>query len=203
MRLLCIAAYCSVLLCSTGCDSANRSRLDSGQSTLSTSPTEFQSEEFKRAVETIRSTGAEIVQGNDGQATGVNMGQVEVTDTLATQIALLDQLERLIIGESVMTTAGWQKLGQLNNLRQLDLRDCPLNNDQLEAIVKDLSKLKALRLNGTSGRTTVDDSGLAGLANCTELQVLAIDGLWVGSQGLEHLKGKLKLIEFYASGTTI
>ncbi|MEZ6078374.1 MAG: hypothetical protein R3C56_22690 [Pirellulaceae bacterium] len=54
-----------------------------------------------------------------------------------------------------------------------------------------------------SGRTTVDDGGLAGLANCPELKVLAIDGLWVGSPGLEHLKGNLKLIELYASGTTI
>ncbi|MCC7336933.1 MAG: hypothetical protein IT422_17725 [Pirellulaceae bacterium] len=203
MRLLCTAVLCTALLVSSGCESAKRSNLDSENSTAASSQTEQPSEELRRATETLKATGAELEQNSAGQVTSVDMGQVEVTDTLATQIALLDQLEELTIGESAMTTAGWQKLGQLVNLQQLDLRDCPLNNEQLDAILQDLPQLKALRLNGTSGRTTVDDGGLAGLANCPELKVLAIDGLWVGSPGLEHLKGNLKLIELYASGTTI
>lgn len=203
MRHLCVAALCSVLLGSIGCGCAKPPEPELEQSTAATSPSEPQSDDLKRAIETLRSTGAELEQNSAGQVISLDMGKVEVTDTLATQIALLDQLEKLTIGESAMTTAGWQKLGQLTSLQQLDVRDCPLNNEQIEAIVKDLTKLKALRLNGTSGRTTVDDSGLAGLANCPELKVLAIDGLWVGSQGLEHLKGNLKLIELYASGTTI
>ena len=41
------------------------------------------------------------------------MGDIEVTDTLANQIALLDGLEKLTINESAMTIAGWQELGKL------------------------------------------------------------------------------------------
>lgn len=203
MRNFYIAILCTALLASSGCDSANRPKPDAEPSSAASSQPVPQSDDLKKAIETLRATGAELDQNSAGQVTGVVMGDVEVTDTLATQIALLDGLQELTIGESAMTTAGWQKLGKLTNLQQLDLRDCPLNNEQLEAIVAGLTKLKALRLNGTSGRTTVDDSGLAGLANCPELKVLAMDGLWVGSQGLEHLKGNLKLIELYASGTTI
>lgn len=203
MRLLCFTALYVALLGSTGCDSAKLPKQNSEPSTAASSPTEQRSDDLKRAIETLRATGAELEQNSTGRVTGLDMGQVEVTDMLATQIALLDSLEKLTIGESAMTTTGWQKLGQLTDLQQLDLRDCPLDNEQLDTIVKDLTKLKALRLIGTSGRTTVDDSGLAGLANCPELKVLAIDGLWVGRQGLEYLKGNLKLIELYASGTTI
>ncbi len=203
MRIVCVAMLSTALLGSSGCDSANHSKLSSEQSTATSSQTELPSEDLKKATETLRATGAKLELSSAGQVTGVDMGEIEVTDTLATQIAFLQWIEKLTIGESAMTVDGWQKLGKLTNLQQLDLRDCPLNNEQLTAVVSGLAKLKALRLNGTSGRTTVDDSGLAGLANCLDLKVLAVDGLWIGSQGLEHLKNNLKLIELYASGTTI
>jgi hypothetical protein len=157
-----------------------------------------------KAYETLRSTGAKVeIDPKSSQVVSVDLHGIEVTDTLATQVALLGGLEKLTINESVMTLAGWQELGTLSALQQLDLRDCPLNNEQLEAIVKGLPKLKALRLNGTSGRTTVDDNGLAVLKGCPELKVLAIDGLWVGGEGLKHLQGNQKLIELYAAGTTV
>ena len=203
MRIFCILLLSTAVLGGSGCESAKRPTPAPEQSTATASKTQQHSDELKRAIETLRSTGAELEQNSAGLVTGVDMGDVEVTDTLATQIALLDGLQKLTIGESAMTTVGWQKLGKLTNLQHLDLRDCPLNNEQLSAVLGELSKLKALRLNGISGRTTVDDSGLAGLANCPELKVLAIDGLWVGSQGLEHLKNNLRLSELYASGTTI
>lgn len=144
-----------------------------------------------------------MAENSAGQITEVNLGDIEATNALATQIAVLDQLQKLTIRESAMTGDGWQALGKLHTLQQLDLRDCPLDNAQLTAAVADLTQLRALRLNGTSGRTTVDDDGLAALANCPELKVLAVDGLWVSGQGLEHLKRNLKLSELYASGTTL
>ena len=56
----------------------------------------------------------------------------------------------------------------------LDLRGCPVSNDGL-AHLKDMTSLKALRFNGVSGKTTVDDGGMVHLAKLTNLKVLALD----------------------------
>ncbi len=206
MRFLCIAVLCTIVLGSLGCDSSTRQpQADSVPSATAPAapPVVELTEEQSKAAETLRAAGAELAENAAGQITEVNLGDTEATDALATQIALLDQLQKLTIRESAMTTAGWQALGKLHALQQLDLRDCPLDNAQLTAVVADLKQLRAVRLNGTSGRTTVDDDGLIALANCPELKVLAVDGLWVSGQGLEHLEKNLKLSELYAAGTTL
>lgn len=209
MRPLCIAFLCTIGLGAAGCDSGSRSTPDQQQSAHNTAqapeaPAAVElTEEQKRAAETLRAAGAQLAENSAGQTTEVNLDDIEATDALAVQIALLDQIQKLTIRESAMTGDGWQTLGKLHALQQLDLRDCPLDNAQLTAVVADLRQLRALRLNGTSGRTSVDDDGLAALANCPELKVLAVDGLWVSGQGLEHLKKNLKLSELYASGTTL
>ncbi len=210
MRPLCIALLCTFALGGLGCDSSSRLNSQREQTAANAPPkaplpsrvaelTEAQ----KKAAETLRAAGIELAENSAGQITEVNLGATEATDALAAQIAQFDQLQKLTIRESAMSTTGWQTLGKLHGLQQLDLRDCPLDNAQLAAVVSDLSQLRALRLNGTSGRTTVDDDGLAPLANCPELKVLAIDGLWVSGLGLEHLKKNLKLSELYAAGTTL
>lgn len=210
MRPLCLALLCTLALASLGCDSSSRSSGQPQQSAADpavkapqASPVVELTDEQKRSAETLRAAGAKLIHSDAGQITEVNLGNIEATDALATQIALHDQLQKLTIRESAMTADGWEALGKLHALQQLDLRDCPLDSAQLAAVVSELTQLRALRLNGTSGRTVVDDDGLAALANCTELKVLAVDGLWVSGQGLEHLMNNRKLSEFYASGTTL
>lgn len=206
MRSLCIALLFMTGLGSLGCDSRSRDpQADSGPTAEAPveTPVVEQTEEQNKAAETLRAAGAKLTANTAGQITELNLGDIEATDALATQIALLDQLQKLTIRESAMTNDGWQALGKLHGLQQLDLRDCPLDNAQLTSIVSDLTQLRALRLNGASGRTVVDDDGLIALANCPDLRVLAIDGLWVGGPGLEHLKKNLKLSELYAAGTTL
>lgn len=203
MRPLCIALLCTIGLGSLGCSRQPQTGSSPTAEAPVAAPVVELTEEQKKAAETLRAAGAKLAENSAGQITEVNLGDIEATDALATQIALLDQLQKLTIRESTMTGDGWQALGKLHALQQLDLRDCPLDNAQLTAVVADLAQLRALRLNGTSGRTTVDDEGLAALANCPELKVLAVDGLWVSGQGLEHLKKNLKLSELYASGTTL
>lgn len=206
MRPLCTALLCSFAFAGVGCDSTTRQPQTSPNTTVETpaanSVVELTGEQTK-AAETLRAAGAQLTENSVGQVIELNLGDIEATDTLAKQISLLDQLQKLTIRESAMTGAGWESLGKLHALQQLDLRDCPLDNAQLTAVASDLTQLRALRLNGTSGRTTVDDDGLAVLANCPELKVLAVDGLWVSGQGLEHLKKNLKLSELYAAGTTL
>lgn len=205
MRFLCIALLCTIGVGSLGCGCSREPQAVSDPAATApvATPVAEPTEEQSKAAETLRAAGVELAENTAGQITEANLGDTEATDALATQIALLDQLQKLTIRESTMTGDGWQALGTLHALQQLDLRDCPLDNAQLTAVVSDLSQLRALRLNGTSGRTTVDDDGLSALANCPELKVLAVDGLWVSGQGLEHLKKNLKLSELYAAGTTL
>ncbi len=91
----------------------------------------------------------------------------------------------------------------LAGLQQLDLRECAVSNEQLGRMVKPLTKLKALRLSGKGAVTTVDDEGLAALAGCTDLRVLAVDELWFSDKGLKHISGCKNLSELYAAGTLL
>ncbi len=96
-----------------------------------------------------------------------------------------------------------EEVAKLANLQQLDLRECAVSNDQLARMVKPLSKLKALRLSGKGAVTTVDDDGIAALAACSDLRVLAVDELWFSDKGLKHLSGCKNLSELYAAGTLL
>ncbi len=161
-------------------------------------------DEMLKARETLRSTGAKLESGSGGpQVTNVDLRGIEITDTLAEQVVLMGELEKLTIKESAMSTAGWQQLGKIASLQQLDLRDCPIDNEQFQAIVSGMPNLKAIRLSGTSGRTTVDDAGLAALAQTPALRVLAVDGLWITDVGLTHVLACQQLTELYAAGTTL
>lgn len=96
-----------------------------------------------------------------------------------------------------------KEISSLPSLQQLDLRECELSNTQFAAMVKPLTKLRAVRLSGKGGATTVDDEGLAALAGCTDLRVLAADELWFSEDGLKKLSGCKNLTELYISATLI
>lgn len=95
------------------------------------------------------------------------------------------------------------ELSQLTSLQQLDMRECVLSNDQLKSIVKPLVALRALRLSGKGGATSVDDDGMVAIEDCTELIVLALDELWISEVGLKALLGCKQLSELYLAGTTV
>ncbi len=95
------------------------------------------------------------------------------------------------------------ELAMLTTLQQLDLRECVLSNEQLKSIVPPLVALRALRLSGKGGATSVDDDGMVALAGCTDLRVLAIDELWVSEVGLKELQACHQLSELYIAGTTV
>lgn len=96
-----------------------------------------------------------------------------------------------------------QELSGLASVQQLDLRECVLNNDQLTSLVTPLTKLKAVRLSGKGGATSVDDAGIAALAGCKELRVLAVDELWFSVDGLKKLSSCQQLSELYAAATLL
>lgn len=132
-----------------------------------------------------------------------NFTGVTVDDALAEAIGSQPSLVRLTITDSSMSLEGWQQLASLKMLEQLDLRGCAVSNEQLAAAVAGMPKLRALRLNGSSGATTVDDVGLKALKDCPDLKALALDYLWVGKAGLEYLSENKNLAELYLASTLV
>jgi hypothetical protein len=133
----------------------------------------------------------------------VNFGDVLATDALAEAAARLGEVIKLTVRESQMSEAGWSRLGELAKLEQIDIRDCAITNPQFLALTANLPQLKAVRLSGKSGRTVVDDAGLANLGKCSKLKLVAVDGLWISGDGLQHLAGCGEIVELYLAGTLI
>ncbi len=128
---------------------------------------------------------------------------IEVTDELASLLSTASECRNLTLTQSAMSDSGWAHLQGLSGLQQFDVRDCQLSNQQLENAVRGMPELRALRLSGRSGATTVDDAGLAVLAGCPKLKVLAIDELWIGTAGLQHLAKCDQLAELYMKASLV
>jgi uncharacterized protein YjbI with pentapeptide repeats len=179
----------ATLLC-VGCDSSRPSSVaqstDTGRE-VAASPDSSKKAETESASSSasIQSTtaldaaGVKLTRDAKGEVTGADLRGCKLDDALLTEIA------------------------KLTTLQQLDLRECILSNSQLAIAVKPLGKLKALRLSGKGGATTVDDDGLAVLSNCPELRVLAADELWFSEEGLKKLSGCKNLSELYIAQTLI
>lgn len=212
MRNLFICLLCSALLvpvggCNTQRDQDPQIVSNAQQATTASAAAESAAAtidpEVEKAADALAAAGAKLEKSSAGVVTSVDLRGTEATDALAGSLARLARLEKLSMDQSSMTLEGWAQLAKLSDLQQLDLRDCPVNNEQLIAAVSGMSKLRALRMSGKSGQTSVDDTGLAVVSNCPELKALAIDDLWVTTAGIQHLKANTKLVELYAGGTTI
>jgi len=82
----------------------------------------------------------------------------------------------------------------------LDLRGCAVSNAGI-AHLTGLKNLRALRLSGKSGVTTVDDGAMADIGKLTKMKALLLDFLWVSEDGLARLKGCQHLEEIYLART--
>lgn len=185
----------------TGCEDNSRSATSSSSDVAS----EGSEGELSSAVEdasALTSAGA-TVEHKAGMLSAVAFREVPMDDSLASRLPQFDSLENLTILESNMTDEGWASVGKLASLRQLDLRGCAVNNEQLKLAVSGMPKLRALRLSGKNGQTSVDDTGLEVFSRCPELTALAIDYLWVTTEGVKHLADNHRLAEFYAAGTAL
>ena len=151
----------------------------------------------------LEATEAEIKRRSDGTVAEVHLRKTPATDAMAEEIGRFKKLVKLTINNSEMTEAGWAQLSNLGELQQFDLRGCAVNNKQLTSAIAGMPKLRALRLNGKSGLTTVDDLAMEALSKCTELKALALDHLWVGVDGLKPLQACTKLSELYLAATLV
>lgn len=144
-----------------------------------------------------------VQPSSDGSSLEADLRKAEVTAELLQQLSGLTSLRTVILAGTgfsdelakVLATA----VPQLTNI---DVRSCPLSDAALTEIAK-CSGLRVLRLSGKENRTTVSDDGLAALAPLKSLKVIALDDLWIGKVGLEHLSALGSLEEVYLSATIV
>ena len=154
------------------------------------------------AVKALEEIGATTKTSGDGNIREVNLRSTDATDAILEHVAKLPDVRSILLNDLPITDDGLKHLaGCAAPLSNLDLRGCPVSNDGLQHI-SGLKSLRALRLNGVSGETTVDDGGMEHVAGL-KLKVLALDGLWVSEVGLEAIGEQPYLEELYLKSTTI
>ncbi len=160
-------------------DTGSKDKGSGAEGTQETSAVSSPKTPGNQVTKSLEAVGAKLSRDSKGEVIGADLRGCKLDDA--------------VIGE----------LSKLVTLQQLDLRECVLNNAQLTAAVQPLAKLKALRLSGKGAATTVDDEGLAVLANCPDLRVLSADELWFSEDGLKKLSGCKNLSELYIAQTLI
>ncbi len=131
------------------------------------------------ATPALQAAGAKVTRASNGQVTNVDLRGCKIEDAIIKEVA------------------------SLTDLQQIDLRECSINNEQFTAMILPLTKLRAVRLSGKGGTTTIDDAGIAVLKSCPELRVLAVDEIWFSTDGLKHLAACQHLTELYAGQTLV
>lgn len=151
----------------------------------------------------LEKAGAVLKKSPDGRVTDVSLKGVADADALMTDLSYLEHVTSLVLADSGVTDSGLAALKSSQQaLSSLDLRGCSITNASLDHL-SHFTTLRALRFNGSSGATTVDDDGMASLSPLKNLRVLALDGLWVSEVGLEALGDMPVLSELYMKSSTI
>lgn len=176
--------------------SSNETQKEAVES-ASTTPTDDQ-----ELVAKIEQVATAIKKNSNGVVTEINYRGSEVTDEHLGLLPGLIGLESLLLNEAKISDAALIPIGEINTLKNLDLRDCPIGNEGLEHLTR-LENLKALRLSGKTGATTVDDDGMKSVAKLTNLKALLLDFLWVSGEGLAQLSELNSLEELYLAGTLV
>ncbi len=138
-----------------------------------------------------------------GAIESADFSRVEMSDMLAEELAKIDTLTQLVIRQSSLTDAGWASLSQLQGLQNLDLRECPIGDQQLITLTTSMLKLRSVRLSGKLGNCEVTDAGTEFLKNQVQLKLLALDGVKIGSRTVAQLENCKNLSELYLAGTMI
>ena len=183
-----------------GCSSEKRSA-DTGLA--ETSMEVVPEKDDAEVVAALVAIGAKTKTNGDGLIIEVNLRETEATDDTLKVVAGLKNVKSLLLNDLNITDAGLEALKTVEwPIANLDLRGCAVTNAGLDH-VKGLSTLKALRLSGSNSACSVDDTGMASVAEFKNLKVLSLDKLWISDEGIEQLAGLERLEELYLAGTTI
>jgi hypothetical protein len=156
----------------------------------------------EKCVAGLEEVGAKLKKDGDGLVIEADFRGLAIGDSALGHLAGLPRLRSVLLNETGVTDAGMATLGKIPTLQNVDLRGCTISNAGLEPLAV-LSELKALRLSGESGATSVDDDGMVHVAKMKNLKALLLDFLWVSEVGLEQLAGLDKLEELYLAKTLV
>ncbi|MFT5325341.1 MAG: hypothetical protein ACI8P0_003209 [Planctomycetaceae bacterium] len=154
------------------------------------------------SVSALEEAGAKLKKDGDGLVIEVDFRGTTVGDAALENLAGLRRVRSVLLNETAVTDAGMATVGKVTTLQNVDLRGCTISNAGLEPLTA-LSELKALRLSGESGVTSVDDDGMVHVAKMKNLKALLLDFLWISEVGLEQLAGLDKLEELYLAKTLV
>lgn len=185
-----------ILLASTGCTDT---KTESGPA----SGSQAAAQEDPAALAAVETLKGKVTRDADGFVIDVDLRGTAADDESLPVLAPLTRLRSLHLDELPITDAGIASLKSFKGpLASLDLRDCALTNAAMEHLAG-IKSLRAIRLSGANGKTSVDDTGIAFLATLPSLKVLAADELFVSTAGLEALKGVGSLEELYLKSTLV
>jgi hypothetical protein len=154
------------------------------------------------SVSALEEAGAKLKKDGDGLVIEVDFRDSTIGDAVLENLAGLRRVRKVLLNETAVTDAGMAAVGKVTTLQDVDLRGCTISNAGLEPLTA-LSELKALRLSGESGVTSVDDDGMVHVAKMKNLKALLLDFLWISEVGLEQLAGLDKLEELYLAKTLV
>lgn len=156
------------------------------------------------AIIALQSAGAVMKIDDSGSVTDIDLHKLTLTAETLGFLPDLRSLRVLNLADSSFSDQSLPVLARVSRqLVNLDLRGCQLS-DKATAVIAQFTGLRALRLNGKNGETSIGDDGVRALAACTSLKVLALDELtFVGTDGLAALTGLKDLEELYVAGTIV
>ena len=155
------------------------------------------------AIRTLKESGAAMKLNEAGSAIDLDLHQQTIAADTLKKIGELTSLRVLNLADSSFSDASLTALANVSTqLANLDLRGCEISNNATASIAH-FTGLRALRFSGKNGKTSIDDDGLKNLAGCKLLKLLALDDLWVGTEGLKSLAELKDLEELYLAGTLV
>jgi len=197
MRLV---LFLAPLMLVFGCSkSENPSAVSASQNSTPAGPTAAELD----AISAIEAAQAKVSKTPNGFATSVDFRGTEFTDELLSSLGSLTKATAVNFAETSLNDEQLEKLVQAgSSLNNFDLRGCAISDSGLKTLAS-LTNVRAIRLSGKNGQTTVTDDGLAHLSELKSLKLLALDDLWIGTPGIAHLIDLASLTELYLAGTLI
>lgn len=154
-------------------------------------------------LQAILAAGATVKTNEAGSVTDIDLQKLTLSPETLEYLHVFSSLRVLNLADSSFSDKSLPLLEKVSPLLvQLDLRGCQLS-DKAPIVIARFTGLRVLRLNGKDGDTSISDDGVKALAACKSLKVLALDDLFVGSDGLAALTGLTNLEELYVAGTII
>lgn len=166
-----------------------------GPARLEPAPKARTAKEVAAAIEALGEKRTKLV---DGRVVLVNLGDLLTTDEDIAELAVLTDLEILLLQNTRVTDAGLSLL-KFAKLRKLSLAGTAITDAGLENL-QGLPELRELDLYSTP----VTDAGLPHLEKLPALEVVKLNGTRVTDAGLETLPRlrALKQVWLYGSGVT-